>query len=331
MEPKAGVGAKGWGWSQRLELEPKAGVGAKGWGWSQRLELEPKAGVEAKGWGWSQGLGDVIGPYSSVGITAEGWLKLWDTGFSHDHGQFVDDDTHQTSCREESHCHSGSRDHDGSHDHGSHQHAHGNKVDVHLKRNLHHLTGGDTGKSILVSLCGNSPDMKWLCDQGYSVAGVEISETAVKQVFEKALDGPIPFEVITDGSVKIYSATDDKKLKVFVGNIFDDGISPAKVGTFDCIWDAHGIVSLPVAQQKQYAEKLCTFLKPGGGKILFSTVDYDITKLKEEHKEHAPPPVPASLLQEFYPGRETVLLENGPSPHGKLKGVTNPVVLVTIE
>ena len=250
---------------------------------------------------------------------------MWDTEFSHDHGQFVDDDTHHHD-----HIHSTSCGDECSPDQDS-EHAHGNKVDVHLKRNLHHLTGGDTGKSILVSLCGNSPDMKWLCDQGYSVAGVEISETAVKQVFEKALDGPIPFEVVTDGSVKIYSATDDRKLKIFVGNFFDDGTSPAKVGTFDCIWDAHGIVSLPVAQQKQYAQKLGTFLKPGGGKILLSTVDYDITKLKEGP---APAPVPASLLQEFYPGKEISLLENKPLPRGELQGVedwTNPVVLVTIK
>jgi hypothetical protein len=159
--------------------------------------------------------------------------------------------------------------------------------------------------------------------------GIEISETAVKAAFQKATGGAIPFEVSNEGNFKIFSATDGKKLKIFVGNFFDDdGINSTRTGMVDHIWDAHGIVSLPPAQQKPYAEKLRTFLKPGGGKILFSTVDYDITTLK---KGPAPAPMPLSVFQALYPECEVQLLENEPLPLGELEGVeewTNPVVLV---
>lgn len=278
-----------------------------------------------------------------VGLSAEDWLKMWNCGWTHDYGQHVHDETHFTSCGAgdecESHC-GGDSDHHGhgcSHS-GDGSHAcghHGDRedqcqVDVHLKRNLHRLTGGDVKKAILVSLCGNSPDMEWLCGQGYKVVGTEISETAVERAFEKAACGSIPFKVTVDGSVKTYSATDDKNLKIYVGDFFHDGINSGKLGTFDCVWDAHGIVSLPVHQQKPFAEKLGTFVKPGG-KILFSTVDYDIAKLK---KGPAPAPVGASVLREFYPQCKVDLLETKPLTSGELEGVDewdNLVVMVTFK
>lgn len=267
----------------------------------------------------------VEGSCIEIGLTAESWLSMWDSGFSHDHGQHVHDETHFTSCGDECEhsqdCHS---EHQCHSDHEDHL-----KVDKHLQRNLHHLTGGGKDKAIFVSLCGDSPDMEWLCSQGYSVVGAEISETAVKGAFEKATGGQIPFEVTVDGNIKVYSAA-NKRLKIFVGNFFEDGINPSKLGTFDCIWDAHGIVSLPVSQQKTFAEKLGSFLNPGG-RILFSTVEYDVTKLTSGP---APAPVPAAVLQEFYPQCKVELLENEPLKAGELEGVdvwTNPVVLVTFK
>lgn len=260
-----------------------------------------------------------------AGLTAEEWVKMWDSGFSHDHAQETD--------------HQGDDGNHHHHDHGEEDSCHENdieqisgfklRVSSHLKRNFHHLTEGSTDKTILVSLCGDSPDLGWLCFKGCSVVGVEVSETAVKKFFGKSFSGPIPFDVTTDGNAKVYSATDGKKLKIYVGNFFDEGISPSKIGTFDCIWDAHGIVSLPSVQQEPYAKKLATFVKPKG-KILFSTVEYDVTKLEEGP---TPALVSMPILQEFYPESSKVeLLENKPLGPGAPKGVdewSNPIVLIT--
>ena len=263
------------------------------------------------------------------GLGVEAWLKRWEGGFTHSH----------------SHVHDGDAGHDGGtghHHHHSHGHHHssesevdskGNplKVDIHLKRNLEQLTDGKTDKTVLVSLCGCSPDMEWLASKGYSVVGVELSEIAVKQAFEKKdfkNAKPIPYEVSTDGNLKIYSATDGKNMKVYVSDFFNDSLTPEKLGTFDCIWDSHGIISLPPSQQEPCAKKLLSFLKPGG-KMLYSTVEFDITKLKSGP---VPGVVSLSVLQGFYPKHEVKLLETSPLPPGILEGVdelNNLVMLVT--
>ena len=272
---------------------------------------------------------------TKAGLGAEEWLKMWEGGFTHDHSHVPDE---QGGGGDEHHSH----DHHG-HEHEDEPHScnptesdvdeKGNelKVDKYLKNNLKHLTDGKTDKTVLVSLCGNSPDMEWLSSKGYNVVGVELSEIAVKSAFEKSefkSAKPIPFEVTADGNVKMYSATDGKKLKVYIANFFDDALNPEKIGTFDCIWDAHGIVSIPVPQQEPYAKKLLTFLKPGG-KMLFSTVAYDITKLKTGP---APSPVPVSTLQGFFPQCKVQLLESIPLGAGELDGVdewTNEVILIS--
>ena len=165
------------------------------------------------------------------------------------------------------------------------------------------------------------------------MVGAELSETAVKNIFNRKDGEKIPHEVVEKDNVKIYSATDGKNLKVYVGNFFAEGINPNNLGTFDCIWDAHGIISLPASEHQQYASKLASFLKPKG-KILFSVVDCDVSKLKEGH---APALVTYSQLQEFYPECEVRLLESKtfPVPKGHhdafegVENVKNPVILVS--
>ena len=241
------------------------------------------------------------------GLGAEDWMKMWDGGWSH----------HDHASQESSSLEQCSHDHEHEEEHEHDQ--------IYLQRNLKHLTGDDTAKNIFVSLCGDSKDMEWLCAQGYSVVGAELSETAVKRIFNRK-DGEIPHEVVEKDNVKIYSATDGKNLKIYIGNFFADPISPENLGTFDCIWDSHGIVSLPLSQHEPYAKKLATFLKPKG-KILFSTVDYDVTQLKEGP---APAPVPATQLQKYYPESEVKLLESEPLAEWELEGVEKWNNLMTL-
>lgn len=267
-----------------------------------------------------------------AGLGPEQWLKMWENDFRHEIGHNMEDEVHsavihQEGCGHDHHQHD-SEDHE--HDTVTDEDQHGNKlkVDSFLFRNITSLTGGKTNETVFVSLCGNSPDLEWLCSRGYSVVGAELSETAVKAVFEKAIAGPIPYNVSTQGEVKIYSATDGKNLRVYIGDFFSDGICPDQLGNFNCIWDAHGIVSIPVAQQESYAKKLFTFLNPGGN-ILFSTVEYDLDKLVTGP---APAPVPASKLLTFFPGCVVKQLEEKELPEWELDGVehwSNPVILVS--
>ena len=129
-----------------------------------------------------------------------------------------------------------------------------------------------------------------------------------------------------DGGIKTFSATDGKKLEVYVGDFFDSSLRPELTGTFDCVWDCHGIISVPAQLHAQYAEKLTNFLKPGG-KMLFSTLDCDDTK------GTGPVPVSTNRLSELFPSFNVEVLENPESPwHIKKFGGgnwTNPVALLT--
>ena len=167
-----------------------------------------------------------------------------------------------------------------------------------------------------MTLCGNSPDLAWLCEKGYNVVGCEISAKAVEQLFEnRVLGGKIDYEVKEEGGIKIYSATDGKKLKVYVGDFFGV-LSPEMTGTFDCIWDGHGIISVPANLHAKFAEKVIKFLKPGG-RMLFSSVDCEDATLTA---------MSATRLMELFPSFNAEVLENLESLFHK-KPWTNPVIL----
>ena len=71
-----------------------------------------------------------------------------------------------------------------------------------LQNHLHLLTSGRAKISILVTLCGKSLDLPWLCEQGHDVVGVELSAVAAKQLFE---ENNIPYSV--SGMCLVYQST----------------------------------------------------------------------------------------------------------------------------
>ena len=241
--------------------------------------------------------------------TPQQWLKIWEGDLTFldlikDHIEHHEDGTDKSTA-----------------------HLHGVNVDSHLQRNLHSLTQGRDDLSILVTLCGKSPDLVWLCEKGYDVVGCELSVKAVEQLFEnKVLGRKIAHEVKDEGEIKTFTATDGKKLKVYVGDFFGP-LSPDLTGTFDCIWDCHGIISVPADLRAQYAEKVSKFLKPGG-RMLFSTLACDA-----DPKDKKTAPISPSILAELFPDFTVEVLENPESPwHTKVFGGgkwTNPVSLLT--
>ena len=52
--------------------------------------------------------------------------------------------------------------------------------------------GGRSGASVLVTMCGKTVDIPWLCEKGHSVTGVELSPVAVQQLFQ---ENSIPYTV----------------------------------------------------------------------------------------------------------------------------------------
>lgn len=104
------------------------------------------------------------------------------------------------------------------------------------------------GARVFVPLCGKTLDIHWLLAQGFRVAGAELVELAVQQLFEELGVPP----VVTDlGSLKRYSA---ENIDIFVGDIFQ--LTDTTLGPVDAVYDRAALVALPRAVRDRYTAHL---------------------------------------------------------------------------
>ena len=175
---------------------------------------------------------------------------------------------------------------------------HREQVDAILQKYLKQLTGDKESISILVTLCGKSLDLPWLCEQGHNIVGCELSEIAGKQLFE---ENGIPYTVTTVDDFKLFSAT-EKKLKFYAGDFFK--VKASLVGTFDVIWDHNAFGAINPNDRSHYIEILTSLLVPHG-RILLSNWEYDQSK-----RNIAPYSLNSSQIKEYFEGSyEVKLLE----------------------
>jgi len=106
------------------------------------------------------------------------------------------------------------------------------------------------GSRVLVPLCGKSLDLLWLRDQGYRVAGVELSRLAVEAFFQEA--GLVP-EVTVIGELQHYAAGD---IEVFCGDFF--ALTTAHVPDIVAVYDRASLIALPPGLRVRYAHHLAT-------------------------------------------------------------------------
>jgi len=104
------------------------------------------------------------------------------------------------------------------------------------------------GGRVFVPLCGKSLDLGWLLSRGYAVAGVELSELAVTQLFADLVMEPTRSEV---GKHKHFRG---EKIDIFVGDLFD--LSREVLGPVDAVYDRAALVALPEAMRAQYTAHL---------------------------------------------------------------------------
>lgn len=104
------------------------------------------------------------------------------------------------------------------------------------------------GSRVFVPLCGKTLDIAWLLSQGYRVVGVELSEIAVKQLFEGLGVTPKIAEV---GSVQRYRA---QNIEIFLGDLFQ--VTRAMLGPVDAVYDRAALVALPKEMRDRYTEHL---------------------------------------------------------------------------
>ena len=104
------------------------------------------------------------------------------------------------------------------------------------------------GGRVFLPLCGKTLDIGWLLSNGYDVAGAELSEIAVKQLFIELGMEPEISEIET---LQHYRA---KSIDIFVGDIFH--LSSKTLGSVDAIYERAALVALPGEMRDRYAAHL---------------------------------------------------------------------------
>jgi thiopurine S-methyltransferase len=166
-----------------------------------------------------------------------------------------------------------------------------------------------TGKRVLVPLCGKTPDLLWLEEQGNDVVGVELSDLAVQAFFdENSVD-----YTTRDGKLPVYAAI-DRRVTIHCGDFFE-----FDVAGFDACYDRGSLIVMPPDIRPAYANHLDSLLTPDASRLLI-TVDYDDTIAT------GPPySVPADEVLGYWPSLKLIEryddIENGP-PKFRNAGLT---------
>lgn len=161
------------------------------------------------------------------------------------------------------------------------------------------------GRRVLVPLCGKTLDIGWLLAHGYRVAGVELSQLAVEQLFMELGVQP---EISAVGEVEQWSAN---HLDIFVGDIF--ALSRQLLGAVDAIYDRAALVALPADMRNRYVAHLMKIT--GKAPQLMICCEYDQSLM-----EGPPFSVSGEEVQRHYSGNYNMALISSADVPGGLKG-----------
>lgn len=153
----------------------------------------------------------------------------------------------------------------------------------------------ESGRRVLVPLCGKSTDLVWLLSQGHDVTGVELSTIGVKAFFT---ENRMEYLVKSIGKLDCYQAR-DLPLRIFCG----DYLAFEERG-FDALYDRAALVALSPDLRPEYAAHTAALLAPGA-ELLIITLEYDQARV-----DGPPFCVGASEVLDYWPGLERVAENN---------------------
>jgi len=166
--------------------------------------------------------------------------------------------------------------------------------------------GLEPGARIFLPLCGKTLDIGWLLGQGYRVAGAELSELAIQQLFEELGVAPTVVEL---RALKRYSADG---IDIFVGDIFE--LDAEALGAIDAIYDRAALVALPPDMRDRYTAHLRAIT--GDAPQLLLTFEYDQSVMP------GPPfSIPNDEVQDHYAKTYDVTMMASHDVPGGIKGL----------
>ena len=163
----------------------------------------------------------------------------------------------------------------------------------------------EKGDRIFVPLCGKTLDIPWLVSKGYKVAGCELVESAVQQLFEELNITPT---ISNTGAIKIYSP---ENIDILIGNIFD--LDKSVLGSVNAIYDRAALVALPHDIREKYTQHLVSIT--GNAKQLLIVFEYDQREL-----EGPPFSISSEEIEEHYSKYYTLSSPQRIEVKGGLKG-----------
>jgi len=122
----------------------------------------------------------------------------------------------------------------------------------------------DSPGSVLLPLCGKTPDLLWLVRRGHDVVGVELSAVAVESFFD---EHELQFDRDPDGPLIRYAAR-DLPLVLFCGDYFE-----FQATGFDALYDRGALVALAAEQRPRYVDHTKRLLRPGAMRMIV-TLEY---------------------------------------------------------
>lgn len=182
---------------------------------------------------------------------------------------------------------------------------HQNVVNRMLADYLHRLKL-KRGARLFLPMCGKTLDIAWLLSQGFRVAGVELSDIAVSQLFEEMDVAP---ELTAKGPLNRYSS---HGLDIYAGDIFD--LTQEELGSVDAVYDRAALVALPEHMRTEYVTHVTEI--SGASPQLLISFEYDQAEM------NGPPfSIPRNEVTRLYGNRFDVSLLADKAVSGKLKGV----------
>lgn len=104
------------------------------------------------------------------------------------------------------------------------------------------------GARVFLPLCGKTKDLAWFLARGFRVAGAELSEQAITELFDELGVAPTRRR---EGELMQYSA---EAIDIFVGDVF--ALTPEQLGSVDAVYDRAALVALPPAMRDRYSAHL---------------------------------------------------------------------------
>ena len=121
-----------------------------------------------------------------------------------------------------------------------------------------------SGKRVLVPLCGKTPDLLWIEEQGNEVVGVELSDIAAREFFD---EHGLEYETI-EGPLVEYRAV-ARRVSIHCGDYFE-----FRVAGFDAHYDRGALVALSDDLRSRYARHTSSLLTDDAQQLVI-TVEYD--------------------------------------------------------